>query len=41
MLYSILACALLAPASATVELLVLGDWGGKPIDPYTTPGKMT
>ncbi|KAJ1429660.1 Metallo-dependent phosphatase-like protein [Ochromonadaceae sp. CCMP2298] len=39
MLYSILACALLAPASATVELLVLGDWGGMPIDPYTTPGQ--
>ena len=24
---------------ASVDLLVLGDWGGSPVKPYTMPGK--
>ena len=31
---------LTAPAVvlASVDLLVLGDWGGSPVKPYTMPG---
>lgn len=37
----ILTCLVFVPAVvlASVDLLVLGDWGGMPVKPYTLPGK--
>jgi len=37
---SLLLLSATSQSQATVNLLVLGDWGGMPVRPYTTPGQV-
>jgi hypothetical protein len=41
MFASLVSCLVISSATvlASVDLLVVGDWGGMPVKPYTMPGE--